>query len=215
MRKRFNLEIMSDKLAEEMWGNMQEKFIIVTGVILYECEDYKGIVVNNKEFNIDKNLEKKINPMIVIETYSYRGKKFVIERTNRKEKIPENLQSKFENKKYDERISIFALTEESIKLIKYYHKNVLKNIYEKKIGEKARKYKSLNGFINSEMRESIKYLSLKSPEFIKSKDKKKAMDFLEKELNKTIKNLEITDKKDSFRKELIKDKYIQRRELIR
>ncbi|MBS4534295.1 hypothetical protein GOQ29_01540 [Clostridium sp. D2Q-14] len=215
MRKKFNLEIISDKLAEEMWGNIQEKFIIISGVILYECKDYKGIIFNNKDFNINKDFERKINPMILIEIYEYRGKEYVIERTNKKEKIPKKLESKFKNKKYNERISIFALTEEYVKLIKYYHKDILKNIYEKKIDIKSKKYKSLNGYTSNEKKEAIRYLALNAPEFIKSKDRKKAIKVLDEKLNKEIKDLEMRSENNNISKELLKDKYLQSKELIR
>lgn len=212
MRKKFDLEIISDNLAVEMWGEIDRKNIIRSGVIYYECKYYNGIIFNNKEFNIDEDLKRKINPMIMIETYIYRGKKYVIERTNKKEKIPAKIQNKFKNKRFDERISIFALTEDSTRVLKYYHRDILKDMYKKKIDKKASKYKSANGFINSEIKESIKYLSLYAPEYIKGKDKSKAIKFLDKKLNETLKKLNISDE---IEVELVRDTYIQRRELIR
>ncbi|MBS4539249.1 hypothetical protein GOQ27_12305 [Clostridium sp. D2Q-11] len=215
MRKKFKLEIISDNLAEEMWGEIKKKKTITNGVIVYKCKYYSGVIFNDKEFNIDQNLKRKISPMILIETYNYRGKKYVIERTNNKEKIPEKLESKFVNKRYDERISVFALTEDFIKLFKYYHRDILKKIYRKKLDRKARKYKSENGFINNEIKESIKYLSLKAPEFLKNKDKNEAMKFLDKKLDEALDKLHIDGTKIDIDVELMKDRYKQRRELIK
>ncbi|MGO1367745.1 MAG: hypothetical protein ACTHVE_05860 [Senegalia sp. (in: firmicutes)] len=215
MKKKFNLEDISDDLAAEMWGQISKKHILVEGVIYYYCKDYSGIIFNDKQFRIDSKIKKNINPMVIIETYNYRGKKYVIERTNVKEKIPEKLKNKFENKRCNDSISIFALTEESIKLLKYYHKIILKNIYEKRIEEKTNRYKSLNGFINNEIKEAIKYLALNEPEFIKKKDKELAKEIIKEELNRELKELKSSKKYSNIELDLIKDRYIQRRELIK
>ncbi|WP_130806447.1 hypothetical protein [Senegalia massiliensis] len=213
MKKNFNLENISDDLAVQMWGELLEKHTITKGVIYYHCKDYDGIIFNDKEFNLDPKIKRNINPMVIIEIYNYRGKKYVIERTNNKEKIPQKLKNKFENKRCDDSISIYALTEGSVKLLKYYHRNIIKNIYKKEIEPKVKKYKSINGFINSEIRDAIKYLALNEPEFIKKKDKDLARKIIEKKLDeelKRIKNLNLKDEEN-----LIIDRYKQRKDLIK
>lgn len=215
MRKILKLQNICDKLAVDMWGEIKTKQQIKKGVYRYNCEYYSGIIFNDKEFDVDNKLKSRLNPMTIIEIYYYRNDKFIIERTDRKEKIPKKLSKKFKNKRYKERILIFALTGKSTKILRYYHKDVLREIYKKKLDKKSKKYKSANGYINNELKESIEFLSMNAPDFIKRKDRNKAKKFLDSKLSEEIKVIENDLNGNTNAIELIKDRFYQKRELIK
>ena len=213
MRKRLKLEVILDKLAEDMWGEITQKIIYLPGLIYYKCKYYQGFLVEDKNFKLDKELKSKINPMTIIEKYNYHKETFIIERTDREEKIPDKILSKFNNKRYSERINIYPFTEKHMNVLKYYHREILKHIYENKLDEKSIDYKSLRGYVNSEIREIMKDLTLNSPEFIKKKDKSKAKDHLKVILNKDLEKEE-KEKIKEEEIELIKDMIDQKLEVL-
>ncbi|MTI65689.1 MAG: hypothetical protein FH753_03725 [Firmicutes bacterium] len=215
MKKRLYLSSIEDKLATDMWGEIIDKKELIKGVKLYICKYYKGFIFNDKEFDVEKRLKKKLNPMVIMEIYTYYNERFVIERTSKEENIPDKLKSKYENKKFDERINIYALTEESMNILKYYHREIIRIIYKNKLDEKSKNYKSQGGYVNSEIKKIVKYLSLNAPDFIKKKDKKRAKKYINKAMEEKV-NL-ITKKDEKISKdtlENIKDKYIQRTEIL-
>jgi len=186
MKKRFQLDRIMDNLAIDMWGEIIEKIPYLPGINFYNCEFYKGIVIEDRSFKMDKELRAKIRPMTIIDIYRLRKDKYVIERTNRDEVIPEKLMSKYQNRKYDDRICIYAFTEDTMGILRYYHRDILKYIYENKLDSKSKKYSSLSGYINNEIKENIKYIAMNAPEFIKKKDKNKAKEQIKKEFNRRI-----------------------------
>lgn len=214
MKKRLNLEKTIDNLAIDMWGDIIEKIEWLSGIIYYKCIYYEGLIVNDKDFKIDKELKRKMNPMTIIEKYTYRKEKFVIERTDRREKVPNKLLKKYENKRYDERISIYVFEDKYMDILKYYHRNILKYLYNNKIDEKSKSYKSLQGYINSETKRIMRYLSLNAPDFVKKKDNKKAKKYLDNILQKRLENLEIEDKEQGQKIEVIEDTILQRVEIL-
>lgn len=215
MKKRLNLDGIVDTLAEDMWGTVRIKTQYLPGLINYDCEYYEGFIFNDREFTIDKELSKKLKPITIIESYSFRGEKFILERTNRDEKVPKKILSKYNSKKFDDRIMIYALADKSVDILKYYHKDILKIIYNKNLEKKAREYKTIKGYIDSEARRIQRSIALDSPDFIKKKDKKEAKKYLNNLLEKQLKSAEkegkILDEDQLF---YIQDTMLQKIEML-
>ena len=187
----------------------------MSGLYYYKCRFYDGFIIDDKDFRMKNELKVKIDPMSIIEVYKHEKERFIIERTNRQEKIPDKLTSKFRNGRYSERINIYAFTGEYMDILKYYHTNILRCIYDNRLDEKAKKYKSNQGYVNSQKRDIMKYLALNSPDFIKKQDKIKAKAFLEKTMQKKVKDMENKNKGINQKEvELIKDNIIQRIEVL-
>lgn len=215
MKRRLNLSKVKRTLAQDMWGDILEEKEYMPGIYYYKCRFYDGFIVDDKNFTISNELKRKVNPMTIIEVYKYRKERYIIERTDRNEVIPDKLKSKFRDKKYNERIYVYAFTEQYMDILKYYHSRLLKYIYDNKLDEKAKKYKSAQGYINSEKRNIVRYLALNSPDFVQKKDKKQAKAHLKKVMEKKIKAFE--NKNKGFKQEeveLIKDNIIQRIEVL-
>ncbi|MTI49594.1 hypothetical protein [Sporosalibacterium faouarense] len=214
MRKRLYLDKIKDRLAEDMWGTILERIEFFSGLILYKCEYYDGFIIDDKNFKIDNELKKKISPVTIFETYTYRNEKFIIERTDRNEEIPDKLIKKYDNGRYNERVNLYALSDKYMDILKYYHRSILKHIFENKIDEKSKSYRSLQGYVNSEKREIIKYMAINAPEFIKKKDRKNAKKHLEKVLEKRLKLINNKEKSKDEKIELIKDDIKQKIEVL-
>ncbi len=215
MRKRLNIKSVQDNLAKEMWGDIKIKENLLDGMVLYICSDYKGLIFNDKGFKLNKKLKNKLDPMTIIDIYTFRKERFIINRTDVNEQVPEKLKKKYINNRYDERINIYALAEDSMKIVYYYHRDVLRSIYSKKLNKECSRYKSETGYIQKQIRESMRYLCLNAPEFIKKKDKNKAKNYLDKIMEKEIKIINNKEEKTSQIKiENIRDKFIQRKELL-
>ncbi len=215
MRKRLNIKKTKDNLAVEMWGEIIEQTVYFSGLIYYKCKYYEGYIVDDKDFDIDNELRKKISPVTILEIYRYRNEQFIVERTDRHEKIPKILSSKFLNKRYEQRINVYTFTDKYMNILKYYHRNVLEYIYNNTLDEKSNKYKSLHGYINSEIREYIRDFALNSPEFVKKQDRKKAKKHLEQILEKRLKLIsEKNEKARQEKLELVKDNIMQRIEIL-
>ncbi len=214
MKKRLYLSSIQDNLAKDMWGNIKKRIEFVHGIVQYNCEDYKGYIFNDKQYTLDKKLRKNLKPIVVLEEYSFRKDKFIIERTDKKEKIPKKLLKKYSNNRYDNQINIYSLTEKSMNILKYYCRDLLKYAYNNKIYKDCNNYSSMNGYINKEVRESIRYLSMYAPEFIKKKDVKKGKKYINKIMNKAINDKNRNGNIKDNDLEIIKDKYYQRIEIL-
>lgn len=214
MRKRLYLDKVKDQLAEDMWGSISGRIEFFSGLIFYKCEYYKGFVVDDRSFKIDKELLKKITPITIFEIYTFRKEKFIIERTDRNEEIPQKIVTKYENERYDERIRIYAFADKYMDILKYYHRGVLKHIYDNKLDKRAKRYKSLQGYVNSEMRVMIQDMTISATEFIKKKDRKKAKKHLEKTLEERLNLVDDNRKPNEEEIELIKDDIKQKIEML-
>lgn len=214
MRKRLYLDKFKDRLAEDMWGEVFEKTDYFSGLVYYKCKYYYGFIVDDKNFRIDKGLNKKITPITIFEKYVYRKEEFIIERTGLNEEIPEKLQNKYNNERYEERINIYVFEDKYMCILKYYHSSIFRYIYENKLDEKSKKYKSVQGYINSENREIIKDMAMNAPEFVKKKDRKKAKKHLEKILKKQLESIDLSKKTSKEEIEYIKDNIKQKIELL-
>ncbi|EOC99461.1 hypothetical protein [Caldisalinibacter kiritimatiensis] len=202
MRKRLYLKSIEDNLAKDMWGDVRKKEIIFSGLSYYECDVYKGFICNDKKFNIAPRLKKKLNPMIILEVYRVGKERFILERTNKSEEIPPKVLKKFNNEEYEERINIYAFTESSMNILKYYHTEILDYIYRNNL-DNSNKYSTLLSYKRNVLNEIVKYLALNAPEFVKERDKQRAENYLmelqEMKLNR------IENEKSKKRNKIIKD----------
>lgn len=215
MKKRLNLNKIRKSLAEDMWGEILEEKEYMLGLYYYKCKFYDGFIIDDKNFTVCRELKGKVDPMTIIDVYKHGKERFIIERTNSQEKIPDKLTIKFSNNKYNERINVYAFTGVYMDILKYYHNSILRYIYDNKLEEKTLKYKSDQGYINSEKRDIMKYLALNSPDLVQKKDIKKAKTFLEKVMQEEVKTLKKKNKGiNQGEVELIEDNIMQRIEVL-
>ncbi|WP_026894549.1 hypothetical protein [Clostridiisalibacter paucivorans] len=208
MKKRLNIDKIQDKLAVEMWGDIKYKYKINDSITIYNCEDYNGYIFNDIGKKIDKGLINKLNPMVIIEKYSFNKNIYYIERTDNNERIPEELQKKYNSKRYDERIRIYGLCDESMSLLEYYHPEVLTVLYKESIDNISSTYKSISGYRNRKKKDNFRYIYQNAPEFVKKKDRKRAKSMLREQKEDSINN-----NPDNL-KEIIEDRYEQIIEIL-